>query len=199
VGVFVAFRQPVLMRVLVHMSLTVVGVFMGMLDVVVIMAGMGVDVCARRVLVVVSVRSFVLVFVCHGAAPLLGVLLVGGAEVFDVAQCLGEDGGYVRVVHVVDGAAPLPGTDDQSEIAQDSQLMGHRWLRHPDGLGQLRNRGRLLTKVRQDPDPARRGQRRHQPGHLLGLGQADGCRTVNAMRPRHAPILACAFMHIQWR
>jgi hypothetical protein len=67
------------------------------------------------------------------------------AEVLAVVDGLVEQHGDVVVVELVDDALAGAGTGDQSEGAQQSQLVGHGRGLHTDGVGELMNRARTLA------------------------------------------------------
>ncbi len=72
------------------------------------------------------------------------------AQVLDVVHGLVEELGDVVVVQAVDDPAALPRAGDQTQRAQQPQLVRDRRLFHADGFGQLRHAARALAEAGQD-------------------------------------------------
>ena len=62
----------------------------------------------------------------------------------------------MRVVKPVDHVASCAASQDESEVAQDPQLMGDGRLLHLDGERELADGARPLAQAPQDADAARR-------------------------------------------
>ena len=62
----------------------------------------------------------------------------------------------------------LPFAFDQSEVAQQPELVGHRGLLHVYAVSQLAHGRRAAAQPAQDEQPAGRGQRLHRGGNGLG-------------------------------
>jgi hypothetical protein len=117
------------------------------------------------------------------------------AQVLDVVERLVEEFGDVVVVQGVDDGAALAGTGDQTEGAQDPELVGAGGLFHADGGGQFGGRAGAFAQPGEDQQPGGGGQGleglgdlrcvlRGQPGARHRSAALGGCCSV-----AHGPIL----------
>ena len=108
-------------------------------------------------------------------------------DVLDVPEHLLEQVGDVVVVELVDHAAAGALPDDQAEVAQDAELVGDRRGVHPDGGRDLRHRRGAVVEAREDPQPARRGERLEAVGGGARVGLVvEQAGDVGAVAVAHA-------------
>ena len=86
----------------------------------------------------------------------------------DVGDRLVEQVRDVVVMQVVDDVTAVAPADDESEVAQDAELMGHRGRLHPYRLGQLADGLPAGAQPPQDSHPAGGRQRLHRVRHRRG-------------------------------
>jgi hypothetical protein len=79
----------------------------------------------------------------------------------------------VRVVQRVDDCPAASLTDHEAEMSQQPQLVRHGGAFHPDGRCEVVDIAGALAQPRQNPDPARRGQRLHRLRHLTSDPRRD--------------------------
>jgi hypothetical protein len=90
-------------------------------------------------------------------------------DVIDVAQGLVDQRCHVGVEEPVYDGAAIAVTDDQSEISQDPQLMGHSGLFHLELRAELADRARPDAEPGQYADAGRRSEGTHEPSDVLGV------------------------------
>jgi hypothetical protein len=94
-------------------------------------------------------------------------------DVFDVVDGFFEQHGDVAVVECVDDASAGSLADDESEVAQDTELVGDGGLLHLDRLGEVGDRARAVAEVGKDADAARCGERLHRLRDLAGCFRVE--------------------------
>ena len=94
-------------------------------------------------------------------------------QVFEVVGGVVEQIGDVRVVQGVDDLPPAPLADDEAKVTQQAQLVRDRGQLHPNRRRKLPDRMGRLAQASEDQDPARRRERLHHHGHLLGDRPVD--------------------------
>src|SRR3981189_3514464 len=87
---------------------------------------------------------------------------------FAVVDGFVEQHRHVVVVQAVDDALTGAATDDQTEVTQHTQLVGHGRLFHSDRLRQFRYGAWALPQPGQDQQPAGRRERLQGRGHISG-------------------------------
>jgi hypothetical protein len=117
--------------------------------------------------------------------------------VIDVAECLVEQRGDMRVEQAVDHLAPSSSANDESKVSEYSQLVGDGGLLHLQLCAEVTNGAVPGAQAGQDSDPAGRRERTHQTSDVLG--RLLGERTANSgVRGRsHAHMLACAYQDVK--
>ena len=86
----------------------------------------------------------------------------------DVGDRLVEQVRDVVVVEVVDDVTALAMSDDEAEMAQQTQLVRHGGGLHADCLGELVDAQSARTQATEDADSARRRQGLHGVGNRAG-------------------------------
>jgi hypothetical protein len=109
----------------------------------------------------------------------------------DVVDRLLEQVGDVRVMQGVDDGAPASLADDESEVAEEAQLVRDRRAFHLDGCGKLVDRAGTVAEAAEDTHPARSRQRLHCLRDLVRGRRIErrGC-CVLGRAVGHAPRLA---------
>jgi Natural resistance-associated macrophage protein-like len=138
-----------------------------------------------------------------GAGLAAGICLRGAAPTRRkpprVALRLVEQRRDVLVGQCVHALATAPLGDDQTVIAKQPELMGHRGLSHSGGGDQLADRVRPFPQAPEDPHAAGGREREHRVGDPLGevLGHyAPGSVSPAAnasLRSRHPDMYLCAY------
>lgn len=90
-----------------------------------------------------------------------------------VTQGRVDEGGHMGVVQRVDDVANVPTSSDQSEVTQDTQLMGYGGLLHPHRRSQSCDGAGALPQPNQQPHAARGRKARHHPRDVVGLVQRE--------------------------
>jgi hypothetical protein len=107
----------------------------------------------------------------------------------------------VRVMKRVHDRAAASLTDDQPEMSEQPQLVRHSGTFHPDGLRKVIHAARAFAQPREDPHPARRGQRLHRLSHFArGRSVNGGAPIVPFYSMCHGPMIAeqmlmCSVFH----
>ena len=76
-----------------------------------------------------------------------------------MADRLREQRNHMFVIATVDEHVAFPSMLDQLDMAQKSELMGNRGLRHAELLGDMAHGARFLRKQMEDPDAGGIGER----------------------------------------
>ena len=114
-----------------------------------------------------------------------------------VPQRLVEHCADVWVVEVVDDLSALPSADDETEVAEDPELVRYRRLRHLHRTGDLA-RGVGWGGLPLLFAPATRcRQGAHHPCHLSSVLDADVGAPGDPMGRTDADMLACTSRHIK--
>jgi hypothetical protein len=192
----------------VHMGVRAVTMSILVNDVIMLMlvVGMVVDLLTMRVLMVVWCAVFVLWV--HFLSFLSGPWerpdgSAGGpsvmGDVIQVPEGFIEQRGDMGVEQPVDHLASTSVSGDQPKIAQDSQLVRHRRLFHPNFHAELTNRALAGTQTIEYPDPAGRRKSAHESRHRFGglLGQWSTDHGV--VRVSHVHMLTCAYIYVKSR
>lgn len=182
--------------VLMLMAAIAVIMRMGVIDVLVAMIGVRVRMPGLAMAVLVCVDALVSMFVGHRFSfcrvdPRLGT------EMIKVAQRLVQEGRDVRVVQGVDRGPTQGPANNQAEIPQDPQLVGHRRLRHLDRCGKRAHRTRCLAELSQDLDTTRRRQSRHQSSDPPCVATAERPGGSHAVSHTHVDMFTCTCVHVQ--
>lgn len=107
----------------------------------------------------------------------------------DVRDRLVEELADVLVVQLVLDAAPVAPPDDEPEMTQDAQLMGHRRRLHPDVLGELGHRAGPDPQATEDSHAARGRERLHRLSHNARERRIESVSVDEAAAVRHQPII----------
>ena len=91
----------------------------------------------------------------------------------DVPHRLVDQVGDVGVMQGVDDRAAATRADDETEVAQQPQLMGDGGAFHLDSVGELVDAARSLTQPREYANATRCGERLHRVCDLASGGRID--------------------------
>ena len=94
-----------------------------------------------------------------------------------------EQVGDVRIVERVNHAPAATLADNESEVAQHTQLVRNRRALHLNGLSELVHIAGSLTEPRQNPDTARSRKRLHRLRDLPGRLRIDNRRPRVSLYP----------------
>jgi hypothetical protein len=90
-----------------------------------------------------------------------GRVVQAEAQMLAVVDGFVQEPGDVIVVEGVNGGLALPRTGDQTEVAEQAQLVGNRGVFHADVGRELGDRTGLAAQPGQDQQPAGGSQRLH--------------------------------------
>jgi hypothetical protein len=133
---------------------------------------------------------------CSWSVLMLGMSGALGGHVIDVAQCLIDQRGHVRIEEPVYDGAPVSIADDEPEVSEDSELMGDGWLFHPQLRAQLTDRAGADTETRQNSHAGGRRQCAHEPGDVLRGVERERVPDGGVDGLTHAGMFTCAYVHV---